>query len=82
MVTTSYKCLLSVSHRPLVLTGSIKLNPGYSCGGCNQMICLCLCDVCPVAWKCFHVYLSPTDPFVQRDAFSGLAHGLLPGDQL
>lgn len=29
-----------------------------------------------------HVDPSPTDPFVQRDAFSGLAHGLLPGDQL
>ena len=30
----------------------------------------------------FHVDPSPTDPFVQRDAFSGVAHGLLPGDQL
>lgn len=30
----------------------------------------------------FHVDPSPTDPLVQRDAFSGVAHGLLPGDQL
>lgn len=82
MVTTSYICWLSSSHRHLVLTSSIKLNPGYSCGGYNRMISLCLCDVCPVAGKCFHADLSPTDPFVQRDVFSGPAHGLLPGDQL
>lgn len=32
--------------------------------------------------RSFHVDPNPTDPFVQRDALSRLAHGLLPGDQL
>lgn len=80
MVTTSYECLISVSHRHSVLRSSIKLNPGQSCGEYddNFMLVWCLSS----GLESFHVDPSPTDPFVQRDAFSRVAHGLLPGDQL
>lgn len=51
MATTSIKCLVSVSHRHLVLRSSINLNPGQSCGEYTKMTRLRLCGVSPVAWK-------------------------------